>query len=75
MHSFQTNKRIALELSKQLEKDKRRGTTKTVRKIPFPLIEDGVLQYFELTQKNGLPPTRQSLMRMEQAFKKDSVLS
>ena len=37
-----------LELTKQLEKDGKRGTTKIVRKIPFPLIEDGVMEYLSL---------------------------
>ena len=31
------------ELTKQLEKEGKRGTTKIMHKIPFPLIEDGVL--------------------------------
>ena len=62
-------KRNGPELMQQLEKEGRRGTTKTVRKIPFPLIEDGVLEYFELARKNCLPVTRRSLMTMGQVIK------
>ena len=54
---------------KQLEKEGRRDLTKTVRKIPFPLIEDGVLEYSELTRKNCLPIIRQILMTMGQVIK------
>ena len=46
----------------------RRGTTKTARKIPFPVTEDGVLQYFELACKSGLPVTKAYLMTMGQAM-------
>ena len=62
-------KRNGPELTKQLEKEGKRGTTKTVRKIPFPLIEDGVLEYFELACKNCLLITRRSLMTMGQVTK------
>ena len=51
-------KRNGPELMKQLEKEGRWGTTKTVRKILFPLIEDEVLQYFELARKSCLPITK-----------------
>ena len=33
-------KRNRPEFKKLLKKEERRGTTKSVRKIPFPLIED-----------------------------------
>ena len=36
-------KRNRPDFKKLLKKEERRGTTKTVCKIPFPLIEDGVL--------------------------------
>ena len=36
-------KRNKPDFKKLLKKEERRGTTKTARKIPFPLIEDGVL--------------------------------
>ena len=48
-------KRNRSEFKKLLKKEERRGTTKTVHKIPFPLIEDGVLQCLELACKSGLP--------------------
>ena len=62
-------KRNRPEFKKLLKKEERRGTTKTVRKIPFPLIEDGVLQYFELACKIGLPATKAYLMTIGQAMK------
>ena len=58
------------KLTKQLKKEGRRGTTKTVRKIRFPMIENRVLQYFELAHKNCLPVTRRSLVMMKQVVKK-----
>ena len=58
------------KFKKLLKKEERRGTTKTVRKIPFPLIEDGVLQYFELACKRCLPVTKRYLMTMGQAMEK-----
>lgn len=63
-------KRSKPEFKKLLKKEERRGTTKTVCKIPFPLIEDGVLQYFELACKSGLPVTKRYLMTMGQAMEK-----
>ena len=36
-------KRNRPEFKKLLKKEERRGATKRVRKIPFSLIEDGVL--------------------------------
>ena len=63
-------KRNKPEFKKLLKKEERRGTTKTVRKIPFPLIEDGVLQYFELACKSGLLVAQRSFMTMEQAMEK-----
>ena len=62
-------KRNKPEFKKLLKKEERRGTTKTVRKIPFPLIEDGVLQYSELACKSGLPVTKRYLMTTGQAMK------
>ena len=56
------------EFKKRLKKEERLGTTKTVRKIAFPVIEDGVLQYFELACKRGLPVTKRYLMAMGQAM-------
>ena len=58
------------EFKKILKKEERRGTTKTVLKIPFPLIEDGVLQYFKLACKSGLRITKRYLMTTGQAMKK-----
>ena len=63
-------KRNRPEFKKLLKKEERRGTTKTVRKIPFPLIEDGVLQYFELACKSGLPVAQRYFMTMGQAMEK-----
>ena len=63
-------KRNKPEFKKLLKKEERRATTKTVCKIPFPLIEDGVLQYFDLACKNGLPVTKRYLMTMGQAMEK-----
>ena len=62
-------KRNRPDFKKLLKKEERRGTTKTVCKIPFPLIEDGVLEYFELALKNCLLVTRRSLMTMRQVIK------
>ena len=50
-------KRNRPEFKKLLKKEERRETTKIVRKILFPLIEDGVLQYFELAYRSDLPIT------------------
>ena len=61
-------KRNKPEFKKLLKKEERRGTTTTVRKILFPLIEDGVLQYFELAWKSGLLATKRYLMTMGQAM-------
>ena len=61
-------KRNKPDFKKLLKKEERRGTTKTVRKIPFPLIEDWVLQYFELACKIGLPVTKRYLMTIRQAM-------
>ena len=61
-------KRNKPDFKKLLKKEERRGTTKTARKIPFPLIEDAVLQYFELACKIGLPVTKAYLMTMGQAM-------
>ena len=63
-------KRNNPEFKKLLKKEERRGTTKTVRKTPFPLIEDGVLQYFELACKSGLPVAQRYFMTMRQAMEK-----
>ena len=63
-------KRNRPEFKKLLKKEERRGTTKTVCKIPFLLIEDGVLQYFDLACKSGLPVSKQYLMTMGQAMEK-----
>ena len=68
-------KRNRPEFKKLLKKEERRGRTKTVRKIPFPLIEDGVLQYFELACKSGLPVTKRYLMTMGQVMEKILFLS
>ena len=62
-------KRNRPDFKKLLKREERRDTTKTVRKIPFPLIEDGVLQYFELVCKSGLPVTKRYLMTTGQAMK------
>ena len=51
-------KRNRPEFKKLLKKEERRGTAKTVRNISFPLIEDGVLHYFELACKSGLLVTK-----------------
>ena len=61
-------KRNRPDFKNLLKKEERRGTTKAVRKIPFPLIEDGVLQYFELACKSGLPITKRYLMTIRQAM-------
>ena len=63
-------KRSKPEFKKLLKKEERRGTTKTVCKIPFPLIEDGVLLYFELPCKSRLPVTKRYLMTMGQEMEK-----
>ena len=63
-------KRNKPEFKKLLKKEERRGTTKTVRKIPFHLIEHGVLQYFQLVCKRSLLVTKRCLMTMGQAMKK-----
>ena len=65
-------KRNKPEFKKLLKKEERGGTTKTVRKIPFPLIEDGVLQYFNIACKSGCPVTKRYLMTMGQAMEKIS---
>ena len=63
-------KRNKPEFKKLLKKEERKGTTKMVYKIPFPLIEDGVLQYFDLACKSGLSVTKRYLMTMGQAMEK-----
>ena len=62
-------KRNKPDFKKLLKKEEKRGKTKTVCKIPFPLIEDGVLQYFDLACKSGLPVTKRYLMTRGQAMK------
>ena len=61
-------KRNGSEIAKQLKKERRRGTTKTVRKILIPLIEDGVLEYFELARKSCVLVTRRPWMTMGQVI-------
>ena len=61
-------KRNKPDFKKLLKKEEKRGTTKTAREISFPLIEDGMLQYFELACKIGLPVTKACLMTMGQSM-------
>ena len=63
-------KRNRSDFKKLLKKEERRDTTKTVRNIPFPMIEDWVLQYFELACKSGLPIAKRYSMTIRQAMEK-----
>ena len=62
-------KRQGPMLVQKLEQSTTKSTSKALRKTSLPDIERGVIEYFELARKHGLPVTRRSLRSMGIAVK------
>ncbi|CAD7699044.1 unnamed protein product [Ostreobium quekettii] len=52
------------QLVRRLEGANIKGSTKTVRKMPWPKLEKGVMQCFEVAREQGSPLTRKAIMSM-----------